>query len=111
MQETLESVLERVRTCTENATERTPFERLANLIEETGELSTALLVEAGQKLKPLPESSLSESVDVTICALAMFYKLGGTKELLAHIMSYKVDKWERNMRKLREQNNQSSPNS
>lgn len=72
------------------------YDLIASSAEELGEVSRAVLIEDGKKskLKKLKESSYSEAVDLTICALAMFYKRGGTDEELLEIMDAKLDKWE-----------------
>lgn len=65
-----------------------------NAIEELGEFAAANTVEAGFKKKDLKESAKIEAVDVTICALSLFFAKGGTIEELTEIGQRKLDKWE-----------------
>lgn len=67
---------------------------LNNTIEELGEFAAANTVENGFKKKDLKESAKIEAVDVTICALALFFAKGGTVEELTAIGQRKLDKWE-----------------
>lgn len=61
--------------------------------EELGEYAAAVTIEKGVKNKPLAESSKSEAVDLTICALSLFFGQGGTLEELVEIGEKKLDKW------------------
>jgi len=75
---------------------KTIYELLASASEELGEVARALLIEDGIKGNPenLKESSKSEAVDLTICALAIFYARGGKHKELIKILKAKLDKWE-----------------
>jgi len=70
---------------------------LNNTIEELGEFAAANTVENGYKNKPLTESAKIEAVDVTICALALFFAKGGTVDELTSIGQRKLDKWEKRL--------------
>lgn len=98
----MKKLLERLKTCTENATERTIFERLACLVEECGEIATALLVKEGRKRRELKEDAKCECVDTVITALCIFYNLGGTHKELKETMKVKLEKWERKAKEIRE---------
>lgn len=65
--------------------------------EELGELAGAMTIEKGVKKKPLTESAKWEAVDLTICALAMFYAHGGTDEELREMGLTKLLKWEKRL--------------
>lgn len=67
---------------------------LTNATEELGEFAAAHTVEAGFKKKELKESAKIEAVDLTICALALFFAKGGTIAELTVIGQNKLDKWE-----------------
>ena len=74
------------------------FELYASLCEEVGELSRELKIEErsfGNAHKAPDEGSEIESVDVAICALALYFARGGKIEDLEEVMSSKLDKWER----------------
>ena len=66
--------------------------------EELGEFCTAMAIEDGdvtKKYKDKPkETSAYEAVDVTICALSLFYARGGTKAQFEYAVSQKLNKWE-----------------
>ena len=65
-----------------------------NTVEEVGELAAAITVEAGLKPhKILKEDAKTEAVDVMICALSVFFALGGTVEEISKIGNSKLDKW------------------
>jgi hypothetical protein len=66
----------------------------ANTVEELGEYAAAKTVEKGIKKKKLKESSLTESVDLVICSLSLFFANGGTLEQLCEIGQDKLKKWE-----------------
>ena len=73
------------------------FELLASATEELGEFSRELKIEAGtygNGHKKPDEGTISEAVDMAICALALFYAQGGTNEQLYILMNKKLDKWE-----------------
>lgn len=69
---------------------------LVSTMQELGELATAMQVEQGIKSKFLDEPAKSEAADLVICALAMFYGLGGENDQLLEIGHRKLDKWEKN---------------
>lgn len=73
------------------------YDLIASSAEELGEVAKAVLVEDGKKKKKLKESSASEAVDLTICALAMFYNRGGTNTKLLKILNKKLNKWEKHV--------------
>jgi len=66
---------------------------LRNTMEELGEYSAAVTIEAGIKKKPLKETARQEAVDVIICALSLFYAEGGTDAELAEYGLVKLQKW------------------
>lgn len=72
------------------------------LIKEAAEFAEADDVESGLRQKEITESSSCEAVDVVICALGLFYSVGGTNEQLANYGMEKLAKWETN-RKLRKE--------
>lgn len=74
---------------------RDPNISLLSLLEEVGELSTALTVEQGNKKRKLKESALEESVDVLICAADLFFSLGGNVSFLVKYGMKKLRKWEK----------------
>ncbi len=63
-------------------------------VEELGEYSAAKTIEKGQKKKKLREGSKTEAVDLTLCALSLFFLNGGTLDELASIGQEKLQKWE-----------------
>jgi hypothetical protein len=70
---------------------------LAHTCEELGEASRAMCIEDSSRLKKhkkLDEPARSECVDLTICAISLFFANGGTIEELNSIMDAKLDKWE-----------------
>ncbi len=75
------------------------FALFASAAEELGELATELQIEEnsfGNTYKKIDEGSKAESVDLTICALAIFFARGGTDGELVEIMNRKLDKWQKN---------------
>ena len=70
------------------------WELFGAAVEELGELSTALNVEEGDKIRELEESSEMEAVDLTICGLALYFARGGTVEDLGGHIHSKLNKWE-----------------
>lgn len=72
------------------------WELFASAVEELGEVSQELTIEEktfGHNHKKIKEGSKVESVDLLICALAMFFAKGGTIEQLVEIGNLKMDKW------------------
>ena len=88
--------LSRVNYITKQDLDRNHSEDLlfANTVEELGEYAAAKTVEKGIKKKKLKESSLTESVDLVICSLSLFFANGGTMEKLCEIGQEKLNKWE-----------------
>lgn len=77
---------------------RSIFSLLASATEELGELSRELKIEEGEfgnTYKESDEGSRLESVDLTICALSIYFARGGSIESLAEDMNGKLAKWER----------------
>lgn len=62
-------------------------------VEELGEYAAARIVEKGRKKKKLKESSKVEAIDLTICALSLFFASGGTIDELTAIGTEKIKKW------------------
>jgi NTP pyrophosphatase (non-canonical NTP hydrolase) len=76
---------------------KTKADHLISLVEEVGELATAIAVESGSKPhKKLDEPSTNEAADVVICALATYYSAGGLVEDLESLIQRKLDKWIKN---------------
>jgi hypothetical protein len=63
-------------------------------VEELGEYAAARIVEKGFKKKKLKENSMIEALDLTICALSLFFANGGTIAELGTIGQEKLKKWE-----------------
>jgi hypothetical protein len=53
-----------------------------NTMEELGEVCNAVTIELGEKTKPLDESSKSESVDLLICVLSLYFVADGDPDEL-----------------------------
>jgi NTP pyrophosphatase (non-canonical NTP hydrolase) len=70
--------------------------RLRHTIEEIGEFAAAVTIEKGEKNKKCGESSISEAVDVVICALSLLYVQGGTTDDFITIAKKKLKKWKKN---------------
>ena len=69
---------------------------LAHTCEELGEASRAMCIEDSSRLKKhkkLDEPAKSECVDLTICALSLFFANGGTIKEFEIIASTKLKKW------------------
>lgn len=81
--------------CDENAL-------LQCLVEEVGEVSTALLVESGVKRKNISENSKEEAVDVVLAALILYRKLGGSKEHFIDYANIKLIKYKTRAKRLNE---------
>ena len=79
------------------------YKILTHLVEELGETAGAMCIEdagIGKDYKELPkESSAEEAVDITVCAISLFYARGGNKELFLEIIKKKLGKWEKNQAK------------
>lgn len=72
---------------------------LSSLVEEVGEVATALAVERGHKYKVLTESIEDECVDVIISALAIiFTNRNYSQEKVVEVMTNKVHKWQSNLK-------------
>jgi hypothetical protein len=75
------------------------WELLGSTASELGEVSDELLIEEksfGNANKTGGgEGSQIEAVDLTICALSLYFARGGTVEKLSAIMNSKLDKWEK----------------
>lgn len=63
---------------------------LARAQEEVGELSTALLVENGDKNRELDEAAIIEAIDVVIIILSIFFTKGGTQEKMKQFLEEKT---------------------
>lgn len=99
----LTEAVERVRSLTAiDMRNKSIWEVLGSTGEEFGEVNRELLIEeasyGNRHKKGGGEGSRTESVDLTICALALYFARGGTTEELACIMMSKLDKWERNQK-------------
>jgi len=70
---------------------------MLGLVEEVGEVATALNVTRHGKGKTLTESAKQECVDVILSALELFFDEGGTVPYLVEYMSIKQRKWERRL--------------
>jgi predicted ATPase len=76
---------------------RSIFELLASAVEELGELSRELLIEErafASAHKKGDEGTPAEAVDLTICALALYFARGGTVVQLPELIQHKLDKWQ-----------------
>lgn len=80
---------------------KTVLERMVKLQEEVGELAQEVLIEnkcAGSTHKKAGvDGILGEAVDVTLVALSIFFKHGGTVEMLEQISKAKSEKWRKNL--------------
>jgi hypothetical protein len=63
------------------------------IVEEVGELSTALHVLDGSKNRVLKEPAENEVVDIILTAIEMYIRLGGKWENLSKISGEKMAKW------------------
>jgi NTP pyrophosphatase (non-canonical NTP hydrolase) len=82
---------------TESKQGKTKADHLISLVEEVGELSTAIAVEDGKKkYKQLNEPSTNEAADAIICSLAVYFAAGGLVEDLEPLIERKLDKWIKN---------------
>lgn len=72
---------------------KTKKDHLISLVEEVGELSTAIAVESGNKVKKLTENSQREALDVVICGLATYFAAGGKIDDINTIVNEKLTKW------------------
>jgi hypothetical protein len=82
-----------------DCSKKTIFELMTSTSEELGELSREILIEEksfGNNYKSVDEGSKAESVDLTICALAIFFARGGTVDEFVEIANKKLSKWEGN---------------
>lgn len=73
--------------------------RVAKLMEESGELAQEILIHEKQSgavhKEKGPDGILGECVDVTLVALSIFFKEGGTVKQLSEIIDKKTAKWEK----------------
>lgn len=96
----LEKVFELIEELTHvDCKNKTIFELLGSTTEELGELSRELLIEEksfGNNYKTVDEGSKAESIDLSICALAIFFARGGTKKEFIEIANKKLAKWKSN---------------
>jgi NTP pyrophosphatase (non-canonical NTP hydrolase) len=99
-QERLFRLMRRMDTLTQKQCENeneNSYTILAHLLEELGEVSTALCVEDNSKVKgykKLDESSSDECVDVLICVMSLFFNRGGNMDQLMDVAETKLNKWE-----------------
>lgn len=69
--------------------------------EELGEVAKEMAIEQrvyGHEDERLGEGVSGESVDLFICALALYFASGGSVEKLVAYATVKLDKWERAQR-------------
>ena len=74
----------------------------AGAVEELGELSRAIRIEDDaitKRHKLLDEPSTFEALDLTICALSVYFARGGKLEDIDLIMNSKIDKWVGNVKR------------
>jgi hypothetical protein len=92
------SLLERIEAATiKDLEHKTPQDLFVSTASELGELATEMLIEQqvhGHKNKMPDEGVSGESVDLTICALALYYSTGGTNENFIKYAHKKIAKWE-----------------
>jgi len=72
-------------------------ELISNTAEELGEFCQAHRVESGKKDKVLDEPAKNEAIDLTICALSLYFASGGTIDEFMEIASEKCNKWNDNI--------------
>lgn len=91
-------LLERIEAATyKDLTRKTPQDLFVSTGSEFGELATEMLIEQGvfgHTHKAPDEGVAGESVDLTICALALYYSTGGTTENFIKYGHKKIAKWE-----------------
>ena len=95
----MDKFLKRIEDATEKDLENKSIWHLfGSAAEELGELSAEMMIEDnvfGHAHKQVDEGSKAEAVDLTICALALFFARGGTVKELVDIGHRKLDKWEK----------------
>lgn len=67
---------------------------LASAMSELGELADCIQVEKGRKDRELKEDSKVESIDLAICAFAVYFAKGGKIEDIPAIGLSKLAKWQ-----------------
>lgn len=70
---------------------------LVSTTEELGEVAACISAEKGRKKKELKEDSKTESIDLVICALSIYFAKGGDPEDIAKIGLDKLNKWQKNI--------------
>jgi hypothetical protein len=95
----MKTVLQRIIDLTKIDLEHKSISELfQSVVEELGELARELSIEDGvfgkDKKTPGVDGSQMESVDLAICALAMYFARGGTVDTLEAKMHSKLDKWQ-----------------
>lgn len=81
----------------EDLKHKTPQDLFVSTASELGEVATEMLIEQqvyGHKHKLPDEGVAGESIDLAICALALYYSTGGDNENLIRYAHKKVTKWE-----------------
>lgn len=91
--------IDRIRALTEIDLQNKPVSELFQSVgEEMGELARELNIEDGvfgnKHKEGGTDGSMGESVDLTICALAMYFARGGDVFMLPSRIQNKLDKWE-----------------
>ncbi len=98
----MDKFLNRIEDATEKDLENKSIWHLfGSAAEELGELSDEMMIEDnvyGHADKQVDEGSKAEAVDLTICALALFFGRGGTVKELVEIGHRKLDKWEKSQK-------------
>ena len=70
---------------------------LVSTTEELGEVAACISAEKGRKKKELKEDSKTESIDLVICALSIYFAKGGDPDDVAKIGLDKLNKWQQNI--------------
>ena len=112
MSNNLLKVMERIQELTVKAAEmgETAQDMLTSATEELGEVAACISHEKGRKEKDLSEDSVTESIDLAICALSIMFMKGGTIEDIAKIGLDKLEKWNSNLDKRKEISKQTNLN-
>jgi hypothetical protein len=91
-------LLARIQAATlEELKHNTPQDLFLSAGEELGEVAKEMVIEQkvyGHDHKKPDEGVAGESVDLAICALALYYSTGGTTENFIRYAHNKMDKWE-----------------
>ncbi len=102
MKTDMDKFMDRIADATEKDLEnKTIWHLFGSAAEELGELSAEMMIEDnvfGHGDKKVDEGSKAEAVDLTICALALFFARGGTVKELIDIGHSKLDKWEKSQK-------------